>query len=163
MSYPAYASLGQTSYQTMPLSPGRAGNIQTLQAMAAFVLRDHVDPQVVDAANRVINSLPSGDDKAEADALFDYVIKNIRYRKHPLDAQWVQDIFRTFGQYRSGDCTSLSVALATLFAAAGLCPRFEVCNFNYDSQTFDHVLVGVAIGNRWVSYDPSNRQNPMPG
>src|SRR5260221_11896054 len=86
----------QATYQSSPLAQGKRGNIQTLQAMASFVLRDIADPQVVELASSIISRAPNHDDMAEVKAIYNWVRDNIRYRKHPLNAQWVQDAMRTF-------------------------------------------------------------------
>lgn len=152
----------QASYQTSPLGNGRHGNIQTLQAMASFVLRDISDPEVVELANSIISSVPSHDDMGEVKAIFNWVRDNIRYRKHPLNAQWVQDAIRTFKQYGSADCTSQSVILSTLLGSVGYESRFVTCGFDYGTDEFDHVYVQACVNGQWVSLDPCNK-NAMAG
>jgi hypothetical protein len=76
---------------------------------------------------------------------------------HPLTAQWVQDLKRTASTYQSGDCTSKSVALATLLAALGYYSDFRVCNYVPGSGEFSHVFVIASLPDgTQLSLDPSS-------
>lgn len=156
-----YSSLSgytsQATYQSSPLASGQRGNIQTLQAMASFVLRDISNPDVVELANSIISRAPSHDEMAEVKAIFNWVRDNIRYRKHPLNAQWVQDAIRTFAQYKSADCTSQTVILATLLGSVGYVSRFVTCGFDFGTDEFDHVYDQVSVNDQWLSLDSCNK------
>jgi hypothetical protein len=125
--------------------------------MASFVLRDIADPNVVELANSIISRAPSNDDMAEVKAIYNWVRDNIRSRKHPLNAQWVQDTIRTFAQYKSGDCTSQTVILASLLGAVGYVSRFITCGFDYGTDEFDHVYDQVMVNGNWLDLDSFNK------
>lgn len=147
-----------TSYVSIPLDAGQRGNLQTVQAMTDFVYRDVRNPWVVALARSIVSNVAPHDEYGEATAIFSWVQRNLRYVKHPLDAQWVQDTERTVSQYGQGDCTSLSVALATLLGGVGILTQWAVCGYDAHSDEFDHVWVQAIINGQPVNLDPSNDQ-----
>lgn len=145
-----------TTYQSVPLADGAAGNIQTLQSMASFVIRDAGQPFARNFALCIVQNVPDHNELAEVTALFQYARDCVAYRMHPLTAQWVQDLQRTASVYGSGDCTSKSVALATLLASLGYYSDFRVCNYAPGSGEFSHVFVVACLSDGTkVPLDPS--------
>lgn len=146
-----------TTYQTVALADGAAGNIQTLQSMATFVIRDAGSPFARNLALCIVNGISGHDEAAQVTALFNYAQKCIAYQMHPLTAQWVQDLERSASVYKSGDCTSKSVALATLLASLGYYSDFRVCNYSPGSSDFSHVFVIACLSDGTkIPLDPSS-------
>ena len=149
-----------------PLPPDTAGTFTTLAAMARCVRGEvppdfcgYLNPWIAEFANRLIDGAAL-DCRAEIERVFNYVAKQIRYVPHPVDQQVVQDACRTL-QFRTGDCVSKSVLLATLLASLSYPVRF-VAQYLNDDQQYSHVYVetqdecGV-----WFGIDPVADDKPM--
>lgn len=125
------------------LPDGAQGTFDTLNTMAACV-RGEVGPDHAgyqsEPIRRQAEALVYGASGAteEITALLAYVRDSIAYRQHPWNQQRVQDAARTI-QFRSGDCVSKSVLLATLLASLGHLPRF-VAQSTGDCE-YSHVYV----------------------
>lgn len=139
---------------SQPLSPGRAGTIETLQAMRQIVRRDASDPVVRDFAVRLVSDLRGHDFIGEINRVFQFVRDEITYRRDPAEVERVQDTRRTVFKFRSGDCDDKCVALASLLGALGHKSRFVVCG--YTRSNFSHVYLEVFTGREWLPLDPTN-------
>lgn len=100
----------------------------------------------------------------EIEALFDTVIKNVRYTLDPDDLELFQSPSRTL-QMGIGDCDDMVILLGALLRGAGYPCRIKVIGMA-GSNEFSHVylLAGVppARPTRWVALDPS-REDHKPG
>lgn len=153
------------SIELFLLEMGSEGTYQTLDAMAACV-RGECPPDfsgcqdewIRRKAEDIVRNVKGQDANGEIKALFDFVRDKITYRKHPINQQRLQDCRRTL-EFRSGDCVSKSVCLATLLAALGYEPRFVAQNL--DGNEYSHVYVEVETPSGWLPLDPVAETQPM--
>ena len=139
-----------------PLAHGAQGTFQTLAVMAQAV-RGEIGPDFCGYQSPYIQGFAQR--LGSVDACFNYVSKQIQYLAHPVDAQIVQDACRTL-QFRTGDCVSKSVLLATLLASLGYHVRF-VAQYYSDAQMYSHVYVEALLNGDWVQLDPVASDKPM--
>lgn len=131
---------------TKLLPEGVNGTYQTLDAMAQCV-RGEVAPDFCGYQDEVIRKLAEylvrdrdqSDSQGEIKAVFNYVVREIEYLAHPINAQTVQDACRTL-QFKSGDCVSLSVLLATLLASLNYPVQF-VAQYTSEDTGYSHVYL----------------------
>lgn len=162
-SFPVHPDKPSVAY--ILLSANSEGTYQTLEAMAECV-RGECPPDfsgchdewIRQKAENIVRNVKGQDADGEIKALFDFVKDKITYRKHPINQQRLQDCRRTL-EFRSGDCVSKSVCLATLLAALGYEPRFVAqCP---DGDEYTHVYVEVLTNSGWFPLDPVAEQHPM--
>lgn len=140
-----------------PLAHGADGTFQTLAVMAQAV-RGEIAPDNCGYQSPYIQSF--AESLGSVEACFSYVAKQIKYVAHPVNAQVVQDACRTL-QFRTGDCVSKSVLLASLLASLGYQVRF-IAQYYDDVQMFSHVYVETCdkLG-VWFGLDPVASDKPM--
>jgi transglutaminase-like putative cysteine protease len=117
------------------------------------------DPFNIKAAQQIVSSASSQDERAQITALFNWVIANIAYEPHPINQQTLQDARRTL-ELKRGDCVSLSVLLATLLASLFYEPRFVAQWPNGEEAS--HVYVEVLLSNgEWLALDAVAKDEPI--
>lgn len=141
----------------VPLAQGAIGTFQTLGAMAACV-RGEIAPDFCGYECLKVRSL--AESLITIEACFDYVAHKIAYGAHPIDRQVIQDACRTI-QFKTGDCVSKSVLLASLLFAAGYPCKF-IAQYWDDEQCYSHVyiLARDEFGNE-VRLDPVASDQPI--
>jgi len=151
-----------------PLRRGVAGNIQTLTAMAEWVLSDYNDVAVVDFANSLVEGVSSHNPDQIVRQVFLFVrgFKDrngrhwgITYRSDPFGFEQLQDSRATL-ERGVGDCGDKTILLATLLAALGIPSRFVV--LSYTPPAFQHVYIEAFYGGRWQALDPTPEE-AIPG
>lgn len=141
-----------------PLPSGTAGTFATLEAMASCVCGE-VPPDFCGYECLTVKRL--ADQLVTIEGCFDYVAHRIKYVAHPIDQQVVQDACRTI-QFKTGDCVSKSVLLATLLASMDYDVRF-VAQYWDDVQAYSHVYVEALDkqSHQWLPLDPVANDKPM--
>ena len=98
----------------------------------------------------------------EVNALFDVVIKNVRYTLDPDGLELFQSPGRTL-EMGIGDCDDMVILLGALLKGAGYPCRIKVIGMR-GSGDFSHVylLVGLppASPSRWTALDASREDHP---
>jgi len=146
------------------LDHGRAGNVQTLRAMAYLVRHDlESDVALADYANSIlIAAKVAGDVRGrsmkEVAAIFYFVRDRFIFRRDPTGGmEAIQDARATI-ERGFGDCDDFSVLLATLLGLVGYPTRFVVIRINPQADGFQHVYLDVLDpdGKQWVALDATN-------
>lgn len=138
---------------------GVAGNLATLRQMAQIVRDDRLNENLRQFVHhQVIARARPHDFTAEVDACFDWLKRNVTYRRDAWGTQRVADLATTI-RTRTANCISLSVALATMLALIGKKPAFVVLaqqpwGFFGDGE-FDHVYVCVDMDGQCYPLDPT--------
>lgn len=147
---PFFAAVN-TSKQPLPDSP--SATFITLEAMASLVrgecpmgvslselpdVSGYQDERIVNFAESLVDGCLL-DPQCEIERLFDYTAHQIKYLSHPVNAQTVQDAWRTI-HFKTGDCVSKSVLLATLLASLGYPVKF-IAQYSGDEAGYSHVYV----------------------
>lgn len=116
------------------------------------------DPRVREVAIRITQQLLDHDFMSEYAALFNWVRRNIRYIRDPIEIEQVQTPHATL-QLRTGDCDDLAVLLAALTGAIGGRSRFVAGAFRHGPNgkpSLSHVWCEAhePQTNTWVVLDP---------
>ena len=138
------------------LLDGVPGVNQTLDWMAGLVRRDAKDITLRQCALEIVSQCGGHEFDCEVNALFEYV-RDIPYRRDPVEVEWVQDAKRTLFTFGSGDCDDKCVALGTLLATLGHRSRFVVLGKTRDRYT--HVYLEVLTRTGWKALDPTPEQS----
>jgi len=141
----------------IPLAQGAIGTFQTLDAMSQCV-RGEIAPDFCGHECPAVKRL--ADQLVTIEACFDYVAHKISYVAHPPSEQVVQDACRTI-QFKTGDCVSKSVLLASLLGALGYHCKF-IAQYWDDEQMYSHVYVLVTDEcGQEIRLDPVADKEPM--
>lgn len=110
------------------------------------------DPRLAvrNQALEIVRGLPSKAWRAEVEAVYHWVVDNIRFVKDIRNIETVQFPAQTL-QYGQGDCDDQAVLIASLLEAIGHPTRFIAVGFR--PGLFSHVLTQTKIGDKWVSLE----------
>jgi Transglutaminase-like superfamily len=141
-----------TLYSRAPLMSGDAGVEQTINQMRSLVDDALRDPAIIRMATDIVRSVPAFDDYAEANALYDWVRRNIRFTKDPVNKEKLYPPAELL-KIRAGDCDDISMLLGTLLMAVGYPARLMTVAANGDE--FSHVYVEANLNGQWIPLDPA--------
>jgi hypothetical protein len=141
-----------TVYYRAPLMSGDAGVEQTINHMRALVDEALRDPAINRLARDIVQSVPAFDDLAEANALYEWVRRNIRFTKDPVNKETLYPPAELL-KIRAGDCDDISMLLGTLLMAIGYPARLMTVAAGGDE--FSHVYVEANINGEWIPLDPA--------
>jgi len=138
----------------MPLAAGDAGTAQTVGLIRLAVDRAVANPEVRETAARILQSIPAYDDLAEARAVYEWVLENIRYTRDPVNREMVSDAAWTL-RHRIGDCDDINaVLLPALLMTIGFPVRIvTIANDSMDPDSFAHVYAEVQVHGEWIPLD----------
>ena len=139
-------------YRLSAIPSGLAGTDATLKEIGRLVEYDLQRPQLRLLATRILrrHAIPSKHHLAEAKALYNYVVRTVRYQKDPIGLETVQSPTVTL-QVRAGDCDDHSGLLAALAAAVGIPARFRVVGYTDDHIV--HIFPELFVNGRWLPAD----------
>jgi Transglutaminase-like superfamily len=141
-----------TVFYRAPLMSGDAGVEQTINEMRGLVDEALRDPQINRLARDIVRSAPAFDDLAEANALYEWVRRNIRFTKDPVNKETLYPPAELL-KIRAGDCDDISMLLATLLMSVGYEARLMTVAASGDE--FSHVYVEANINGQWIPLDPA--------
>ncbi len=135
------------------LADGDAGAADSIGDMRAIVDRALKDPQVYILARQIVQPVPAYNDRAELQALFNWVQQNIRFVKGVMGKQSLQTVEATLAM-RAGQCTDLASLLAALAMSIGYPARFvAVATDPTAPDQFSHIYTEVQIEGEWIPVD----------
>jgi Transglutaminase-like superfamily len=138
-----------------PLLSGDAGVEQTIQQIRGLVDEALRDPQIIRTATDIVRGVPAFDDYAEARALYDWVHRNIRFTKDPVNKEKLYPPAELL-KIRAGDCDDISMLLGTFLMAVGYPARLvTVAAVESAPDQFSHVYVEGQINGAWIPMDPA--------
>lgn len=148
------------TYREIP--EGIAGTDVTVAEMNRLVKEGLRNPLIRLTALKIIRDagIEGRDFAGEIQAVFDWVLANVRYTKDPYKLEMVHSPDVVL-KMRAGDCDDMSILLAALLQSLGHQTRFKVIS-SVDPETFNHVYAQVKAGNRWLSLD-ATVPNARPG
>src|SRR5271166_1066957 len=139
-----------------PLLNGDAGTQQTIAVMRHLVDEALADQNFVNFAVRIVSTVPAYHDLGEAEALYAWVKKNIRFTKDPVTKEKLYPPQQLL-KIKAGDCDDISMLLGALLLALGYPARLITLAANQNQPTeFSHVYVEAEIppgSNNWVPMD----------
>lgn len=134
----------QMRFRRFPLSLGDAGVARTIQWMRALAMGDEgaANPKIRATAISIVSDVANRDFRGEAQAIFDWVKKNIKFRGEY--AETIQSPLVTL-ELQAGDCDDHATLIAALLATIGHAVKFKTVATS--GQDFTHVYA-VAIDKR---------------
>ena len=140
--------------ESFPLGDGDLGTEQTIDLIRRAVRESLADPVVRSTAAMILRRVPAHNDLAEANAIYQWVLRNIRFTRDPVDFETISDARWTI-QNRIGDCDDINaVLLPSLLMVTGHRVRLvTIGNIPNAPDAFSHVYSEVLIRGRWVPLD----------
>lgn len=139
------------------LLSGDAGVEQTIAHMRSLVDEALRDSSVIRLAADIVRDVPAFDDVAEAQAIYNWMRRNIRFTKDPVNKEKLYPPAELL-KIRAGDCDDISMLLATLLMAVGYPARLVTVAASSNPDQFSHVYaegeVPAGSGN-WIPMDPA--------
>jgi len=130
--------------------------------MVAKVLSAYQDERVNILAREVTMGCPRHDYRCEAETILRWFQERFRYTRlpwHPKGFQRVQTASYTLfdSPVKTGECASLSVAMAAMLMSMGFEVQFETAGQDpADPLDFEHVYLSVNVPEvGWLAADPS--------
>jgi Transglutaminase-like superfamily len=152
-SQPNYAP--GIAYRT-PLLSGEQGTAQTVQLMRQLIDEALADSQFIRFVTDLVRSVPAYDDLAEAQALYGWVKRNIRFTKDPLTKEKLyppQELLKI----KAGDCDDISMLLGAMLLAVGYPARLITISADESNpQEFSHVYPEAEVppgSGNWIAMD----------
>lgn len=112
------------------------------------------DPQMRQLGLAVTRDCPARDDTCEMRAIFDTIVRNVRYTGDIAFKDTFQTALRTL-QFEGGDCDDHAVLGAVLLMENGFSPTWRITSNT--GATWDHIYVMAGVPKhdprRWVALD----------
>lgn len=149
-----YAEALAGNATSVPLLEGDAGTEQTIALIRQEVDQALRDPVVRQAAGAIVSAVRPYNDAAEVRAIYDWVLRNIRFTKDPYGKETISSARWTL-THRFGDCDDINaVLLPSLLGAVGYQTRLVTISSNpHVPEQFSHVYAEVLLRGRWVPID----------
>jgi hypothetical protein len=142
-----------------PLLNGEPGTAQTIALMRRLVDEALADPQFVRQAIEIVRAVPAYDDFAEAEALYRWVKRHIRFTKDPVTKEKLyppQELLKI----GAGDCDDIAMLLGAFLMAIGYNARLVTVSANRENPTdFSHVYVEGEVppgSGNWIPMDAAH-------
>jgi len=140
---------------------GDVGVKETLRTMSKHARKGSVNPAIRALAGRIVRGSGLGflcavkDFNCEANKLFTWVKKNIRWTRDVDGVETIQSPERTL-DWKFGDCDDLSTLLAALALSIGIPVKFRAIAADTSRpNSFSHVYVLLNVNGQWIPADPS--------
>lgn len=146
-----------------PLSPGKAGTVETVRMMRTLVREGVHDVAIRDVARRVIVAANARRPLEQLHALFRFVSDRVPFIRDPHDVELLQAPWVTLRR-RGGDCDDKAILLAALIQAARLPFRVLLRVIGADPTNparFSHVYTVASIGGRTIALDATHAGTPF--
>jgi hypothetical protein len=149
----------------MPPLSGAMGSLpggrETIPATMMEMWKKIADPDsqmaVYTTARHLVKNIPQKALMMEAQALFNFAQKNIRYTRDPYQIEALQTPAATL-QLKTGDCDDKTILLAALLLSIGIPVKLIVGGWT--KGRYSHVWLRAGIRNCWVSMD-ATEPHPM--
>jgi len=150
--------MGLQNIQEIP--SGLRGTTATIAAMRKQAITGALNLDVRNLAESIIRGVPNKDYQAEADAIFQWVKKNVRYTRDPLYAERVATPYHTLLVSGQGDCDDSSTAIAALAVSVGLPVEFvTVAADPKRPNSFSHIYARIKVEDAWMGADATVPQS----
>lgn len=152
--------------ERVQIAQGEKGTIQTLEAMKKAVAGKEGahNPEVRFLAQRIVSHVANKDYEGEVRALFEFMVKHVRYTLDPRGLEWVQTPWFTLLAQAQGDCDDHATAICALAISLGHGAAFRTVKGDPSRPTeWSHVYPVVGIRERgrprWIPIDTTEK-NP---
>lgn len=139
---------------SVPLLAGDAGTSQTIDLIRANVSEGMKDPVVRQTLASILMDVPAHSDLLEVQSIYNWVKRNIRYTKDPINKELVSTA-KFILTSQIGDCDDINaVLLPTLLQSAGYpCRLVTIASNPYSPGQFSHIYSEVLVKGRWIPID----------
>jgi len=145
---------------------GEKGTVATLKVMKGLVLGrwGHRNPEVVHLAREIVKEVPSKNYKGEAQAIFDFMRKNVKYNLDPAGLEYVPTPWYTLLVSGYEDCDGHATAIAALAMALGHRAAFRtVKGDKRRKDQWSHVYAVIGIPQKggkteWLTADSTQKE-----
>jgi transglutaminase-like putative cysteine protease len=132
---------------------GFAGTRFTIDKMRQLARNGKVDPVVIKTARLIVRNSPEKDYETEAEAIYNYVRRNVRYTRDPQAVELVQSPRVTLREGH-GDCDDIAILIAALAEAVGMQAAFLAVKADRRvPNEFSHVLAIIHTQEGWRGAD----------
>jgi len=139
-----------------PLLNGDPGIEQTIVVMRQLIDQALADPGFVRQAIDIVRGVAAFDDFGEAEALFNWTQRNIRFTKDPLTKEKLTPPAELL-KIRAGDCDDIAMLLGAFMIAIGYPARLITVSANAaQPQDFSHVYLEAEVpagSGQWIPMD----------
>jgi transglutaminase-like putative cysteine protease len=129
---------------------GVAGVRETLRQMSALVQQGKTSMPIRTLALNIVKGLPPKAWKAEVEAVYNWVLENIRFVKDVRGVETLATPQKTL-EFGQGDCDDQATLIAALLESIGHPTRFVAMGFS--PSHYSHVFTETKIGDSWVSLE----------
>jgi transglutaminase-like putative cysteine protease len=137
---------------------------ERLRHIQGRIAKGKVDPQIYALARQIVSQkcgdkwcTPEKNNVAEAQAIFAYLRKNVRYTSDILNVDSYQNPRHTLG-FRAGDCDDYSITGCSLLLSIGIPCRLKVIQTK-DSKDPNHIYAQAGLPRsgptKWFTMDAS--------
>ena len=134
---------------------GRRGTMETARIIADMTRAGAKDFYVRQKAIEIFRAaaVPAKARRAEVEALFRWVQKNIRYTRDIYRVELLHTPRRML-ELRAGDCDDMTILLGSMLLATGHPVRLALTGFRADRpHLYSHIYPEVQVGGRWIALD----------
>jgi len=148
---PEYSNIGKPMIEYTESEPGFPHAKATISKMGELIREFSTSYPIRHLATEITRNIPSKSPTRELYALYQWVRKNIRYRKDPRGMEWLQTPCRTLTE-GAGDCDCLATLIGALAESLGHPTR--LVTVGPTKLLPKHVAVESWDGKRWITLDP---------
>jgi hypothetical protein len=136
-----------------PLRDGDAGTEQTIAAIRAKLQEAFADPSIRAAAIAIARSAPPMNAAAQVQAVYQWVVQNIRFVNDPPGHELVQAADFTL-LHRAGDCDCITTLVLSLLGGMGIDGDLvTVATDPERPNEFSHIYPRAYTGNQTIAVD----------
>lgn len=148
---------GMTRMTVGTIAFGTLGSMQTLQKMRSVINQSLTDPFVIEAARRLVASLPARDYDAQARAIRGFLTERFQFVRDPRGVEMLATprylLTQVARRYMvQGDCDDAAILGGALAKAIGLRVRLIAVGFFRKDAPLSHVYA-IVHGRRWWDLD----------
>ncbi len=161
---PAVVGVVKKNGRTLTHYRGNVTIADRLRIIEDLVAKSTQDPYVRTLAQQITRHCPSRDHECETRAIFDYVVRNVRYtgdispvdlegngKPEPVDLY--QSAEYTLNEAKGGDCDDHTIAVRALASALGIPNSSRVCSYVDETSPYSHIYPTAEVGVKKVALD----------
>jgi|SRR6478609_4198055 len=134
---------------------GRPGTMKTAAIIASMIRAGAKDFYVRQRAIGIFReaNVPAKARRAEVEALFRWVQKNIRYTRDIFRVELLHTPRRML-ELRAGDCDDMTILLGSMLLSTGHPVRLALTGFRADRpHHYSHIFPEAQVAGRWIPLD----------
>jgi transglutaminase-like putative cysteine protease len=136
----------------------RNQTLQTLKLMWGLAKEGKKNPVVYYTARQIVAQVPNKQFTKEVEAIYNWVVNNIRYTMDVYGIETLQHPDRTI-DLRQGDCDDHSILIASLLMSIGHPVRFMAIKVKGMGNNYVHVFAQTKIGSKWIALDSTEPEH----